>query len=51
MKDVDRSRFLSDLADSNLTSSPPADVNELVNLYNTVLLDLLNKCAPKRENS
>jgi hypothetical protein len=49
MRGIDRSKFESDLLASPLFNSPPDDVDSLVDLYNTVLRDLLDDHAPEKE--
>jgi hypothetical protein len=49
MRGIDRSKFKADLLSSPLIISPPDDVNSLVDLYNTVLRDLLDDHAPETE--
>jgi len=43
---IDMEQFCFDLETSTLTKFPPADLDELVNLYNTTLSALLDKHAP-----
>ena len=48
LKDIDVDAFEKDILQSSLHTSPAEDVNDLVNQYNTVLTELLDKHAPPK---
>jgi len=41
--------FINELQESRLVLDPPTDVNELVECYDTTLVSLLDKFAPRRQ--
>jgi len=43
---IDIGQFISDLAESNLILSPPSDLTDLIECYNSTLSDLLDRHAP-----
>lgn len=47
IKAINRDQFRDDLANSSLVTDPPDDIEDLVNLYNKVLTELLEKHAPE----
>ena len=46
LKGVNLDDFRNDLIDSELVNSPPDDVNQLANVYNSTISNLLDKHAP-----
>ena len=51
LKHIDDELFRQDILDSNLVTSPPDDVNQLVTLYNSTLSTILDKHAPLKQRN
>ena len=51
VKSIDRSLFRADIAQSPLVIGSPDGVDDVLDLYNTTILGLLNKRAPEKEKA